>query len=160
MSPARRRLLTIAWALAGACLLPSVVHDTIGVWAGPELPRDVAFCAAILIAAGLCLARAAARAEEREAWLAIGVGVLLYAGGWLVDFFGYGGEPTMPSVADGLWLSAYLGFYPGVVLLGRERFARRGLGMWRDGLLGALALGAATAATALHGSLAHLDAGG
>jgi diguanylate cyclase len=160
MPPARRRALTIAWAVAGACLLPSIAHDTLGVWIGPDLPRDVTFSAVFLIAAGLCLARAALVPAERPAWLAIGGGVCLYAAGWLVDLFAYGGAATMPSVADALWLGAYLGFYPGVVLLGRERFARRGLGMWLDGLLGALALAAASAATALQGSLAHLDAGG
>jgi hypothetical protein len=111
-------------------------------------------------AAVLCLARAAVVAEERPAWLAIGGGLCLYAGGWIVDLFVYDNAPTMPSIADGFWMAAYLGFYPGVVLLGRGRFARRGLGMWLDGLLGALALAAATAATALHGSLAHLDAAG
>ena len=66
----------------------------------------------------------------------------------------------MPSLSDPLWLGAYLGFYPGMVLLGRERFARRGVGMWLDGLLGGLALGAVTAATALQASLSHLDAAG
>jgi diguanylate cyclase (GGDEF)-like protein len=160
MPPIRRRALTIAWAVAAACLLPSVARDTLHVWAGPDLLRDVAYSAVFVIAAGICLARAALVATERPAWLAIGGGVCLYAGGWLVDLFVYDGAATMPSVADGLWLSAYLGFYPGVVLLGRERFARRGLGMWLDGLLGSLALAAVTAATALHGSLAHLDAGG
>ena len=160
MPPARRRALTIAWAVAAACLLPGVAHDTLGVWIGSDLPRDVTFCAVFLLAAGLCLARAALVPAERAAWLAIGGGVCLYAGGWIVDLFVYGGAATMPSAADALWLGAYLGFYPGVVLLGRERFARRGLGMWLDGLLGALALAAATASTALHGSLTHLDAGG
>ena len=66
----------------------------------------------------------------------------------------------MPSWSDPLWLGAYLGFYPGMVLLGRERFARRGVGMWLDGLLGGLALGAVTAATALQASLSNLDAAG
>ena len=89
-----------------------------------------------------------------------GAGILLHGSGWLVDFVGYHGRAPMPSFSDPLWLGAYLGFYPGVVLLGRERFARRGVGMWLDGLLGGLALGAVTAATALQVSLWHLDAAG
>jgi diguanylate cyclase len=160
MPPTRRRALTIAWAIAVACLVPSLAHDTLGVWVGPELPRDVAYTAVFVIAAGLCVVRAAVVSTERAPWLAVGGGLVLYAGGWIVDLFVYGGTASQPSIADALWLSAYLGFYPGVVLLGRERFARRGLGMWLDGLLGALALAAATAATALHGSLANLGAGG
>jgi diguanylate cyclase (GGDEF)-like protein len=160
MPPARRRALTIAWALAVACLLPSVFHDTLGLWVGPELPRDVTFGAVIVAAAGLCLARAATVAQERATWTAIGGGIALYAAGWIVDFFVYDGDAAMPAIAHGLWLAAYLGFYPGVVMLGRERFARRGLGMWLDGVLGALAVAAASAATALHGSLSNLGAGG
>jgi diguanylate cyclase (GGDEF)-like protein len=160
VSPARRRALTIAWAVAGVCLLPSVVHDTFGRWIGPELPRDVTFCAVIVIAAALCLARAATMVDERAAWLAIGGGISLYAAGWVVDFSIYDDGSSMPAIAHGLWLAAYVGFYPGVVLLGRERFARRGLGMWLDGVLGALAVAAASVATALHGSLSNLDAGG
>jgi diguanylate cyclase (GGDEF)-like protein len=160
MAPARRRALTIAWAAAAACLLPSVARDTLGVWIGPDLPGDVTFAAVFVIAAALCAARAAVAPTERAAWSAIGGGLCLYAAGWIVDLFVYGGAAPQPSFADALWLSAYLGFYPGVVLLGRDRFARRGLGMWLDGLLGALALAAASAATALNGSLANLDAGG
>ena len=87
-------------------------------------------------------------------------GILLHGSGWLVDYVGYHGMAPMPSWSDPLWLSAYLGFYPGMVLLGRERFARRGVGMWLDGLLGGLALGAVTAATALQASLSNLDAAG
>ena len=90
---------------------------------------------------------------ERATWLCLGVGILLHGSGWLVDFVGYHGLAPMPSWSDPLWLGAYLGFYPGIVLLGRERFARRGVGMWLDGLLGGLALGAVTAATALQASL-------
>ena len=160
LSPACARALKIAWAACVACLLPSLAHDTLDVWTGPVLLRDVAYCAVIVIAAALCLVRGAITAQERVSWLAIGGGIGLYAGGWVVDFFVYDGSGSMPSLAHGLWLGAYLGFYPGIVLLGRERFARRGLGMWLDGLLGALAIAAACAATVLHGSLSHLDAGG
>jgi diguanylate cyclase (GGDEF)-like protein len=159
MAPARRRALTIAWAIAAACLLPSIAHDTLNVWIGPQMPRDVAYSAVFVIATGLCLLRAALMPTERSAWFALGGGLALYAAGWIVDLFVYGGAASQPSYADALWLGAYAGFYPGVVLLGRDRFARRGLGMWLDGLLGALALAAATAATALHGQLANLDTG-
>jgi diguanylate cyclase (GGDEF)-like protein len=155
MSPARRRALTVGWALAGVGLAYSAVHDTVGVLPG-GMVRNALFCAVFVAAAGLCLARAAWVPTERAPWLAIGLGICLYAAGWIVDLFGYHGNAPMPSFSDPLWLGAYLGFYPGVVLLGRERFARRGLGMWLDGLIGGLALGAATAATALQASLSHL----
>src|SRR2546430_13229181 len=54
-------------------------------------------------------------------------------------------------------LGAYLGFYPGIVLLGRERFARRGVGMWLDGLLGGLALGADRKSTRLNSSHSQIS---
>ena len=78
---------------------------------------------------------------ERATGCASALGIVLHGSGWLVDFVAYHGVAPMPSFSDPLWLGAYLGFYPGVVLLGRERFARRGVGMWLDGLLGGLALG-------------------
>jgi diguanylate cyclase (GGDEF)-like protein len=158
MSRARRRALTAGWALGTVGLAYTTVHDTVGLLPGGTL-RDALFCAVFLAAAALCLARAAWVPAEGAAWLAIGLGLCLYGAGWIVALFGYHGDAPMPSLSDPLWLGAYLGFYPGVVLLGRERFARRGLGMWLDGLLGGLALAAGTAATALQASLSHLHDG-
>jgi diguanylate cyclase (GGDEF)-like protein len=111
----------------------------------------------VVICGALCLLRAVVMPRERAAWLAIGIGVCLHGAGWLVDYLVYQGHAPMPSLSDPLWLGAYLGFYPGIVLLGRERFARRGLGMWVDGVLGGLALSAVVAATALQASLSRLD---
>jgi diguanylate cyclase (GGDEF)-like protein len=159
MPPARRRGLAGAWALAVAALAATAAHSALGLGAG-GLAWNLVFAGVFIVAAALCLARAAWVPAERAAWLAIGIGVLLHGAGWLVDFLGYGGAAPMPSLSDPLWLSAYLGFYPGVVLMGRERFARRGVGMWLDGVLGGLAVGAAVAATALQPSLADLDAAG
>jgi diguanylate cyclase len=155
----RRRAVAATSALGIAALAASVAHATLGVGA-PGLAWQLIFTAAYLAAAGLCLARAAWVRAERATWLCLGVGILLHGGGWLVDFLAYDGMAPMPSWSDPLWLGAYLGFYPGIVLLGRERFARRGVGMWLDGLLGGLALGAVIAATALQASLSNLDAAG
>jgi diguanylate cyclase (GGDEF)-like protein len=157
LPPARRRGLVGAWALAALALVASAAHSALGLGAN-GLVWELVFIAVFVVSAGLCLARAACLPTERAAWVAIGVGVALHGAGWMVDFVGYRGLAPMPSLSDPLWLAAYLGFYPGVVLLGRERFASRGVGMWVDGLLGGLALGAAVAATALQASLADLDA--
>ena len=155
----RRRALVATSALGLGALAASVAHFTLGLGAD-GLAWQLLFCAIYATAAGLCLARAAWVQSERAIWLCLGIGILLHGSGWLVDFVAYHGMAPMPSFSDPLWLGAYLGFYPGVVLLGRERFARRGVGMWLDGLLGGLALGAVTAATALQASLSHLDAAG
>ena len=159
MTGGRRRALVATSALGVGALVASVAHSTLGLGAD-SLAWQLLFCLVYLSAGGLCLARAAWVEAERAVWLWLGVGILLYGSGWLVDFVAYNGKAPTPSLSDPLWLGAYLGFYPGVVLLGRERFARRGLGMWLDGLLGGLALGAVTAATALQASLSHLDAAG
>ena len=156
LRPARRRGLIGAWALAIAALLAFFVHSALRLGAEGVM-WHATFATVFVIAAGLCLARAAWLPTERAAWLAIGIGVALHCAGWLVDYGVYDGRAPMPSLCDPLWLGAYLGFYPGIVLIGRERFARRGVGMWVDGLLGGLALGAAVAATALQASLSNLD---
>jgi diguanylate cyclase (GGDEF)-like protein len=155
----RRRALVATTALGIGALAASAVHFTLGLGAD-GLAWQLLFCSIYAAAGGLCLARAAWVQAERAVWLCLGLGILLHGSGWLVDFVAYHGMAPMPSWSDPLWLGAYLGFYPGVVLLGRERFARRGVGMWLDGLLGGLALGAVTAATALQASLSHLDAAG
>jgi diguanylate cyclase len=159
MTSGRRRALVATSALGATALAASVAHSTLGLGAD-GLAWELLFTSVYLAAAGLCLARAAWVQAERATWLCLGFGILLHGSGWLVDFLAYDGVAPMPSLSDPLWLGAYLGFYPGIVLLGRERFARRGVGMWLDGLLGGLALGAATAATALQASLSHLDAAG
>jgi diguanylate cyclase (GGDEF)-like protein len=140
-------------------LAASAAHSTLGLGSA-GLAWQLTFTSVYLAAGALCLARAAWVRAERATWLCLGVGILLHGSGWLVDFLAYDGAAPMPSWSDPLWLGAYLGFYPGIVLLGGERFARRGVGMWLDGLLGGLALGAVTAATALQAALSNLDAAG
>jgi diguanylate cyclase len=157
LPPARRRGLIAAWTLAVVALLASGAHSALGLGAD-GLVWQMTFASIFVLAGGLCIARAAWRPTERVAWLAIGIGVCLHGAGWLVDFLAYHGLAPMPSLSDPLWLGAYLGFYPGLVLIGRERFARRGFGMWLDGVLGGLALAAAVAATALQATLSDMDA--
>jgi hypothetical protein len=159
LTPGRSRALVALSAFGVLALAASLAHSTLGLGSG-GLAWQLTFVGVYAAAAGLCLARAAWLAAERATWLCLGFGILLHGGGWLVDYIGYHSMAPMPSWSDPLWLGAYLGFYPGMVLLGRERFARRGVGMWLDGLLGGLALGAVTAATALQASLSHLDAAG
>jgi diguanylate cyclase (GGDEF)-like protein len=155
----RRRALAATFALGTVAVAASVAHSTLGLGSA-GLAWQLTFTSAYLAAGALCLARATWLRAERATWLCLGVGILLHGSGWLVDFLAYDGAAPMPSWSDPLWLGAYLGFYPGIVLLGGERFARRGVGMWLDGLLGGLALGAVTAATALQAALSNLDAAG
>ena len=52
----------------------------------------------------------------------------------------------VPSLADAGWLVAYPLFYLGIILLIRDRVPGLGGGLWLDGLIGALAVGAVSAA--------------
>jgi diguanylate cyclase (GGDEF)-like protein len=142
--------------VATAAMFASVGATTFKLWSLGSLKWPI-FLVVLVVAAGMCLVRAAWVAEERAAWFAIGLGLCAHAGGWLMDFYGYNGVAPVPSLSDALWLSAYLGLYPGLVLLGRHRFGRRGLGVWLDGLVGGLALGAVAAGTALQPSLGSLS---
>ena len=95
----------------------------------------------ILLAAGLCLARAAAKSTERAPWLVLGVGLLAWAGGEiyysavLEDML----EPPLPSGSDVLWLTFYPCCYVALVLLVRARVRQFHTSLWLDGVVGALA---------------------
>ena len=148
----RRRALVATSALGVSALAASVAHSTLGLGAA-GLAWQLLFCSVYLAAGGLCLARAAWVRAERAIWLCLGARHRAARQRLAGRLRRLPRRAPMPSFSDPLWLGAYLGFYPGVVLLGRERYARRGVGMWLDGLLGGLALGAVTAATALQASL-------
>ena len=159
MTPGRSRALVALSALGVVALAASVAHSTLGLGAA-GLAWQLIFVASTPPPAACAWPAPPGCGPSAPRGCASASGILLHGSGWLVDFVGYHGMAPMPSWSDPLWLGAYLGFYPGIVLLGPERFARRGVGMWLDGLLGGLALGAVTAATALQASLSNLDAAG
>ena len=100
------------------------------------------------LAAGFCLARAAARREHRLAWLAVGLGIASFAAGdvyftfYLADL----NPPPYPSLAD----AGYIGLYPlvyfGLGLLLRERTLAANRSFWLDGAIAGLTVAAVAAA--------------
>ena len=104
--------------------------------------------ALILVAAGLCLARAAAGDRERAAWLVLGAGLLAWAAGeaYYSIFLDELSSPPAPSVSDGLWLAFFPACYVAIVLLVRERVRQFRSSLWLDGVVGALAASAIAAA--------------
>jgi two-component system, cell cycle response regulator len=96
----------------------------------------------------LCLAAAPRHRRERRAWLAIGLGVVLWSAGdltwtvWLDSL----DNPPYPSVADGLYLGSYVSIYVGILLLLRQRVRPMRPAMWLDGAIGGLAAAAVAAA--------------
>jgi len=115
LTPGRSRVLVALSASGVAALAVTVAHSTLGL-GGAGLAWQLTFVGVYAAAAGLCLARAGWVPAERATWLCLGVGILLHGSGWLVDYVGYHGMAPMPSWSDPLWLGAYLGFYPGMVL--------------------------------------------
>ena len=122
------------WTLGGASL-----QDAVGRWA---------YDAVVLGAALLVLARAAAMPAERGAWLALGVGLLLWAVGqayYSVVLY-YASPAPFPSPADFGFLAFYPASYLALVLLLRSRVAHLERLAWVDGLIGALAVAGVAAA--------------
>ncbi len=104
--------------------------------------------AVVLGAALVVLARAARRPAERGAWLALGVGMLLWALGqtyYSVVLY-YASPAPFPSPSDALFLAFYPASYLALVLLLRARIAQLEPLGWVDGLIGALAVAAVAAA--------------
>src|SRR5215218_8663874 len=83
---------------------------------------------ALVLGAGALLALRAFTGEERRApWLALAASATLWAAGELVYEIAYSEAPELapyPSVADALWLGAYVAAAVGIVLVLRARLRR------------------------------------
>jgi two-component system cell cycle response regulator len=111
--------------------------------------NDVAYYAALFLAAAVCLARGAFRRTERLAWVLIGTGIALWTIGdlyWVFALEDLGDAAPYPSIADGFWLAFYPPIYVGLILLVRARVADFRASLALDGIIGALALAAVTCA--------------
>ncbi|HWF32587.1 MAG TPA: HD domain-containing phosphohydrolase [Solirubrobacteraceae bacterium] len=97
-----------------------------------------------LIAIGLCVTRAARRADDRAAWLLISAALLAWTGGdflWTIWLDGVS-NPPYPSVADGMYLAFYPAAYVGLTLLMRSHFRHTGAAIWLDGIVVGLTIAA------------------
>jgi two-component system cell cycle response regulator len=102
----------------------------------------------VLGAAAIVLWRAATMPAERRAWLALGVGLLLWALGqtyYSVVLY-YAESAPFPSPSDALFLAFYPASFVALVLLLRARVAHLDPLAWVDALIGALAVAAVAAA--------------
>jgi diguanylate cyclase (GGDEF)-like protein len=126
--------VVILWTLGSSSL-----QDAVGRWV---------YDAVVLGAALIVLARAAFLEAERKAWLALGVGLLLWALGqtyYSVVLY-YASPAPFPSPADALFLAFYPASYMALVFLLRSRVAHLDPLSWVDGLIGALAVAGVAAA--------------
>jgi diguanylate cyclase (GGDEF)-like protein len=141
-----RRILRLSQGVAFAFLAAFVLHALF--WRGTALDgffNDWVYNGLVVASAVSCLLRAAIRAEDRLAWLLLGIALAFWAAAELVNTFYVNGlaSPPYPSIADGLWLAFYPFAYVALVLLVRGRMRGRGRAtLWLDGLLASLTIAA------------------
>lgn len=126
--------VVILWSLGD-----NSFQDAVGRWV---------YDAVVLGAALTVLARAALFEAERKAWLALGVGLLLWALAqtyYSVVLY-YASPAPFPSPSDVGFLAFYPASYVALVLLLRARVAHLDPLAWVDGLIGALAVAGVAAA--------------
>ncbi|MGO9975729.1 MAG: HD domain-containing phosphohydrolase [Solirubrobacteraceae bacterium] len=114
------------------------------------------YTAAEFLAIAVCAWRVRACSEDRRAWAAMTLGLLLWAIGdliwtlWLNDL----ANPPFPSVADAAYLPMYPLMYAALMLLIRSRLRGASPVQWLDGALVGLTLAAIGAGLALPAILA------
>ena len=134
-----------------AVLCAAYVLHYVGALGGAgvdALFEEAVYNLALGAAAAAVLWRAARTERERGPWLALGAGLLAWAAGntFYALVLAEREVVPVPSLADAGWLVAYPLFYLGIILLIRDRVPGLGGGLWLDGLIGALAVGAVSAA--------------
>lgn len=143
----------IAFVFVGLLAVLLMLYAAVILWElGDESLQDAAgrwvYDAIVLGAAAIVLWRALLVPAERRAWLALGIGLLLWAlGQTYYSVVLYYAEPApFPSPADALFLAFYPASFVAVALLLRARVAGLDPLAWVDALIGALAVAAVVAA--------------
>ncbi len=101
-----------------------------------------------VVAALLCLSRVAARRKNRPAVIAMGLGLMAWAGGDLVlaaESVG-GASPAAPSLADAFYIAFYPLSYVAITLFVRRQVRRFSAATWLDGVVAGLGAAAICAA--------------
>ncbi len=147
----RSRLVAFAAIGLLAALLAFYAVVVVGELPGEGLQDAVGrwvYDVVVLGAAAIVLWRAARMPAERHAWLALGIGLLLWAlGQTYYSVVLYYAEPApFPSPADAGFLAFYPATFVALVLLLRARVAHLDPLAWVDSLIGALAVAAVAAA--------------
>jgi len=150
-SPGRSRRVAFAGLGLLAALLAFYGTVIIGELGGEGLQTAAGrwiYDMIVLGAAAIVLWRALLVPAERRAWLALGIGMLLWAlGQTYYSVVLYYAEPApFPSPADALFLAFYPASFVAVALLLRARVAGLDPLAWVDALIGALGVAAVAAA--------------
>jgi diguanylate cyclase (GGDEF)-like protein len=95
----------------------------------------------VLVATAAVLLRAYTRAQDRGAWIALGVALAANAAGGMT-LAGQAGEPSFPGTADFLLLAFFPAALVAAVLFARARLRRFDPALVLDAVIGALGAGA------------------
>jgi two-component system cell cycle response regulator len=152
VSPRLRAGLRAFGTLTGVALLAYVAHTAFGLGSPglDDLFEEWVYCGLTFAAGVICVARAAAVADERAAWLVMGLGLLGWAAGEVVYTIWLAGDPNppYPSLADVLHLAFYPASYASLLLLASSRTDSFRSSLWLDGAIAALTVAALIATLA------------
>src|SRR5215217_2167682 len=158
-----RLALRVAW---GSLMVVFAAYVAVSLGFGDSALLDAfstwVYIALVLGAAAMLALRGFTGEARRAPWLALAAGAALWAAGEIVYELAYSQAPEVapyPSVADALWLGAYVAAGAGIVLVLRARLRRAfHATMWLDAAIGAATIAALTATLAFDPVLA--DTGG
>jgi hypothetical protein len=153
--------LNFIWLVLGVLTALEALNDLFGV-AGPAWLYDNWIHQLILgVSAALVLARAAFEPVARKAWMAFGVGLLLWFIGSAAWTAVYASQPNVPypSFADPLWLAWYPLMALGIFYLIRVRVPQFELHRWMDGIAVTLLVLAAGFALVIQPAADHKTVG-
>ena len=148
------RLVRKAHVVLIAGLAIHFAHAAFGLGGAEALEQvigDGVYNAVLIGAALVCVARAWAVREERAAWALIGLALVTWSAADLFYTLVLANldAPPYPSLSDAGWLAFYPLCWFAVVLLMRRRIREFHASLWLDGIVGALAVAALTAALVL-----------
>ncbi len=135
-------------ALAAFAALVGHLAFGLGGPGSDGLFQDWIYDGLFVVSAACCLVRACTVRADRLAWLAMGIGLLAWAGGeihYSLRLAGLG-NPPYPSIGDALFLAFYPASYVALVLLLPRGIRHAHLSVWLDGIVGALAVAAVAVA--------------
>lgn len=130
------RALRLVWIVLGLLVLGEAVHELFNVGGASAFFDEWLPDAVVVVAAGICFARAAHERRGRLAWLAFATGLACWSAGSVLWSLRYGSNPNppYPTASDALWLLWYPFTGIGVALLIRLRVTRFELHRWIDGV--------------------------
>jgi hypothetical protein len=153
--------LTYVWAVLVVLTVLEAIHELFGI-GGPSSLYEVWFHDLVIAAAVvLVLARAVYEPNTRKAWIAFGLGMVVWSAGsiaWSIVYEGRAHVPY-PTFADVLWLLWYPFAVAGIAYLIRFRVQAFELHRWLDGIAVTLVVLAAGFALVVQPAAEHTSQG-